>query len=90
MSSIHEPYSIIIHNFYAELQPHGLGCQACGTAACATMAAGHRIKIIDSPCKITLPGGDLFMSVRESDGHVLMTGPAAYEFDGVLPEGILA
>ena len=63
--------------------------KACGTAACATMAAGHRIKIIDAACKITLPGGDLFMSVRESDGHVLMTGPVAYEFDGVLPEGML-
>jgi diaminopimelate epimerase len=63
--------------------------KACGTAACATMAAGHRIKIIDAKCKITLPGGDLFMSVRESDGHVLMTGPVAYEFDGVLPEGLL-
>ena len=62
---------------------------ACGTAACATMAAGHRIKIIDSKCKITLPGGDLHMAVRESDGHVLMTGPVAYEFDGVLPEGLL-
>jgi diaminopimelate epimerase len=64
--------------------------QACGTAACATMAAGHRIKIIDAACKITLPGGDLFMSVRAHDGHVLMTGPVTYEFDGVLPEGLLA
>jgi diaminopimelate epimerase len=63
--------------------------KACGTAACATMAAGHRIKIIDAKCRITLPGGDLFMSVRESDGHVLMTGPVAYEFDGVMPEGLL-
>jgi diaminopimelate epimerase len=63
--------------------------KACGTAACATMAAGHRIKIIDAKCRITLPGGDLHMEVRESDGHVLMTGPVAYEFDGVLPEGLL-
>ena len=63
--------------------------KACGTAACATMAAGHRIKIIDAKCKITLPGGDLHMAIRESDGHVMMTGPVAYEFDGVLPEGLL-
>lgn len=63
--------------------------KACGTAACATMAAGYRIKIIDAKCKITLPGGDLHMAVRESDGHVMMTGPVAYEFDGVLPEGLL-
>jgi diaminopimelate epimerase len=64
--------------------------QACGTAACATMAAGHRIKIIDAAARITLPGGDLFMSAREHDGHVLMTGPAAYDFEGVVPEGLLA
>jgi diaminopimelate epimerase len=64
--------------------------KACGTAACATMAAGHRIKIIDAACRISLPGGDLFMSVREHDGHVLMTGPVVYEFDGMLPEGLLA
>ncbi|MDE2383949.1 MAG: diaminopimelate epimerase [Alphaproteobacteria bacterium] len=63
--------------------------QACGTAACATMAAGHRIKIIDSKCKITLPGGDLFMAVNEENGHVLMTGPAALDFEGTLPEGLL-
>ena len=62
--------------------------QACGTAACATMAAGHRIKIIDATCTITLPGGDLFMAVN-AQGHVVMTGPAAYDFEGTLPEGLL-
>ena len=64
--------------------------KACGTAACATMAAGRRIKIIDDKCRITLPGGDLLMAVRENDGHIMMTGPVAYEFDGVLPEGLLS
>lgn len=63
--------------------------QACGTAACATMAAGHRIRIIDSRCRISLPGGDLFMAVNEDNGHVLMTGPVAYEYEGKLPEGLL-
>ena len=62
--------------------------RACGTAACATMAAGHRIKIIDAKCRITLPGGDLFMSV-DDEGHILMTGPAALDFEGTLPEGLL-
>ena len=58
---------------------------ACGTAACATMAAGFRLKLIDAACRITLPGGDLHMEIRLADEHVLMTGPVAYEFDGVLP-----
>ena len=59
--------------------------KACGTAACAVMAAGHRLKRLGPKATITLPGGDLFMEIREGDGHVIMTGPVAYEFDGVLP-----
>jgi diaminopimelate epimerase len=58
---------------------------ACGTGACAVMAAGARIKVIDRKCRVTLPGGDLLMEWREADDHILMTGPVAYEFDGVLP-----
>jgi diaminopimelate epimerase len=64
--------------------------QACGTAACAVMAAGHRIDIIDAKARITLPGGDLMMAVNELNGHVLMTGPATYDFEGTIPEGLLA
>ncbi|HUR43399.1 MAG TPA: diaminopimelate epimerase [Aestuariivirga sp.] len=63
--------------------------RACGTAACAAMAAGFRIKIIDAKCRISLPGGDLVMERRESDGHILMTGPVAYDFEGELPEHLL-
>jgi diaminopimelate epimerase len=59
--------------------------QACGTAACAVMAAGFRLKRLDRKATVTLPGGDLFMEIRESDGHVIMTGPVTYEFEGVLP-----
>jgi diaminopimelate epimerase len=59
--------------------------RACGTAACAVMAAGARIKIIDRKCRVSLPGGDLMMEWRESDDHVLMTGPVSYDFEGTLP-----
>jgi diaminopimelate epimerase len=64
--------------------------KACGTAACAVMAAGFRIKIIDRAARITLPGGDLLMSINEETGHVIMTGPLEYDYEGVLPEGLLA
>jgi diaminopimelate epimerase len=63
--------------------------KACGTAACAVMAAGYRLKLIDRECRVTLPGGDLFMAINEDNGHVLMTGPLEYEFEGVLPAGLL-
>ena len=31
---------------------------------------------------MTLPGGDLTIEWRESDDHVLMTGPVEFEFEG--------
>jgi diaminopimelate epimerase len=59
--------------------------KACGTAACAVMAAGFRIKVLGPKATVSLPGGDLFMERRESDGHILMTGPVSYDFEGELP-----
>jgi diaminopimelate epimerase len=59
--------------------------RACGTAACATIAAAARIKLTGRKATVTLPGGDLAMEWRESDNHILMTGPIAYEFEGTLP-----
>jgi diaminopimelate epimerase len=59
--------------------------RACGTAACAVMAAGVRIRMLARKATIALPGGDLLMECRESDGHILMTGPVAYDFEGDLP-----
>ena len=58
--------------------------KACGTAACAVMAAGRRLRIIDAQCRVTLPGGDLLMEQR-ADGHIIMSGPVTYEFEGDLP-----
>ena len=58
--------------------------QACGSGACAALVAAVRRNVIDgrrSP--ITLDGGDLILEWRESDGHVLMTGPVAMAFHGV-------
>jgi diaminopimelate epimerase len=59
--------------------------RACGTAACAVMAAGFRLRLIGAKCRVSLPGGDLLMERREADGHILMTGPVAHEFEGELP-----
>ena len=59
--------------------------RACGTAACATIAAAARIRLTGRKAIVTLPGGDLAMDWRESDDHILMTGPIAYEFEGTLP-----
>lgn len=56
---------------------------ACGSAACATVVAAVRRGLSERKAELELDGGTLHMEWRESDGHVLMTGPIAYVFEGV-------
>lgn len=58
--------------------------QACGSGACATMVAAVRRGLSGRKAEIILDGGSLFLEWCDSDDHVLMTGPAAYVFDGSL------
>jgi diaminopimelate epimerase len=62
--------------------------KACGTAACAAAASAIRKRLTDRRVIVTLPGGDLTIEWRESDNHILMTGPAADEGEGTLPENL--
>lgn len=57
---------------------------ACGTAACATLVAAARLRMIGRGATVSLPGGDLVIEWR-ADDHVLMTGPVAVEWDGTFP-----
>jgi diaminopimelate epimerase len=59
--------------------------RACGTAACATAVAAVRRELTGRKVRVTLPGGDLLVEWRESDGHILMTGPYALDYEGTLP-----
>ncbi len=63
--------------------------RACGSAACAVAVSAARTKRTGRKVHLSLPGGDLQIEWRESDDHVLMTGPAAFEFEGVLDSRIL-
>jgi diaminopimelate epimerase len=56
--------------------------KACGSAACATAVAAARLRRTGRTVHMTLPGGELTIEWREKDDHVLMTGPAAFEFEG--------
>ena len=64
--------------------------RACGSAACATLVAGARKGLTGRRATISLPGGDLVITWRESDDHVLMTGPTELEHDGVLSPALFA
>ena len=55
---------------------------ACGTGACATAVASFITGRAGRQSQIIMDGGTLNIELCESDNHVLMTGPAAFVFDG--------
>ena len=59
---------------------------ACGTGACATLAAAVLNGLTDREAVLALNGGELLIQWDEKTGHVLMTGPAEFVFDGEWPE----
>lgn len=63
--------------------------RACGTAACATLVAAARTGVTGRRAVVSLPGGDLALEWREADGHVLLTGPAEFEFERALDPALL-
>ena len=61
---------------------------ACGTGACATAVAAAITGRASRESDIVMDGGTLHIEWSEQDGHVYMTGPAAFAFEGevALPE----
>ena len=55
---------------------------ACGTGACATAVAAAVTGRALRRSIIAMDGGTLHIEWNEADGHVYMTGPAAFVFDG--------
>ncbi|MBR6283834.1 MAG: diaminopimelate epimerase [Muribaculaceae bacterium] len=55
---------------------------ACGTGACATAVAAAVTQRAGRRTQVMMDGGTLTVEWRESDGHVLLTGPATIVFEG--------
>ena len=55
---------------------------ACGTGACATAVAAAVTGRASRRSVVAMDGGTLHIEWNEADGHVYMTGPAAFVFDG--------
>ena len=56
---------------------------ACGTGTCATAAAACLNGISPyEPVMVDLLGGQLTIEWKKTDGHIYMTGPAEFTFDG--------
>jgi diaminopimelate epimerase len=64
--------------------------RACGSAACAVLVAAARKRLTGRRATVSLPGGDLVIHWRESDDHVLMTGPVELEHEGVFAPALFA
>lgn len=57
---------------------------ACGTGTCATVVASALNGYSDrNDVDVKLLGGNLQITWNDDDGHVYMTGPAEFSFDGV-------
>lgn len=61
--------------------------KACGSAACASVAAAARAGLSARRARVSLPGGDLTIHWREADNRVEMTGPVELEHETRLDLG---
>ncbi len=55
--------------------------RACGSAACAAAVSAVRTRRTGRTVTVNVPGGPLRIEWRDDD-HVMMTGPAEWEFSG--------
>jgi diaminopimelate epimerase len=56
---------------------------ASGSSSCAALVNAVRKGFTDRNARITVPGGEMNVLWRD-DNHVIMTGPAEFEYSGLL------
>ena len=59
--------------------------RACGTGACASAVVAIRRRLVSSPVRVSLPGGDLVIAWAPG-GTITMTGPATLAFEGTFDD----
>lgn len=62
---------------------------ACGSGACAAVVSGIRLGLLQSPVRVSMRGGDLYVAWNGNDEPVWMTGPAETVFEGILDTGTI-
>jgi len=71
------------HSIRLRVYERGAGeTLACGTGACAAVAAGISRGLLDSPVRVATRGGDLSIAWGGPGQPVMMTGPAVTVFTG--------
>lgn len=80
------------HSLQLTVFERGAGLTAaCGTGACAAVAAGVAEGLFapNEEIEVELPGGKLRIEVEAGYGQIWMTGPAEWVYSGELPIGLL-
>ncbi len=71
------------HEFKLRVFERGVGeTQACGSGACAAMAAAVQLDLLDTNATAHLTGGQLQLNWQGEGQPVMMTGSTAQVFDG--------
>jgi len=64
--------------------------QACGSGACAAAVAAARRGLVERQVSMLMDGGELRVNWRDTDDMVLMSGPVATSFTGLLAPRLFA
>tara|TARA_R110001592_G_scaffold167131_2_gene402503 strand:- start:5920 stop:6750 length:831 start_codon:yes stop_codon:yes gene_type:complete len=75
----------IVHKRFIKLRVYERGVgetMACGTGACAAVAAGIQRGVLESPVEVKLPGGNLKIEWQGPGNSIMMEGPATSVFEG--------
>ncbi|PJD92710.1 MAG: diaminopimelate epimerase [Legionella sp.] len=79
----------IIHPQHIRLRVYERGCgetQACGSGAVAAAAVGMLYHQLADEVRVSLPGGDLWITWPNHTGAIYLRGPATFVYDGQLVE----
>lgn len=60
---------------------------ACGTGACAAVAVGRKLGLLNEEVQVEAPGGRLIVRWEGPGAHVWMTGPAVAVYEGTVRIG---
>lgn len=61
----------------------------CGSGACAAVAVGRSLGVLNSQVQVDLPGGELQIEWVSEDAPLWMTGPAVTVFEGQIMQTML-
>ncbi len=83
--SVNVGFAQIISRTHIKLRVYERGAGetlACGSGACAAVAALISLGKLESNVRVSLPGGDLQIEWTDKDAPIRMSGPAAFVFEG--------